>query len=236
MPCVVLAISWILPESGKPRGRSLRLSRSPPPCRTADQYFHHGSPLQAVALVDESVSICGQAINDNDWHPLPCYDNLSQALGAVRADAVVIMHAAAGRAQAVRLALKMGLHVYVANPLAAALDQAIELVDYAAGQGLSIVVDPPHRYGVTERTLTGWTREARHGALTGAAFTVALPVPAPASPTVWERCAPGLCALLPIVGWGVESVGEAVSGRLASTTPMIPIHESASRRSPSIAP
>ncbi len=56
----------------------------------------------------------------------------------------------AGRAQAVGVALKMGLHVYVANP------------------------------GGTSRRLKG------------AAFTVALPTPAPASPTLWERCAPGV--------------------------------------------
>ena len=165
--------------------------------------------FDAVALVDESVSVCRQAIVDNDWMDLPCYDDFSQALCDIPADAVVIMEGAANRAEAAREALKMGLHVYVANPLAPSLVEAIRVVQYAAACELSLVVDAPHRYGVTERTLAGWTREARHGALTGAIFTVA--IPASETPTVWDRCAPDLCALLPIIGWGIDRVGEAHS-------------------------
>ena len=165
--------------------------------------------FEAVALVDECVGVCRQAIADNGWSDLPCFDDFPQALRDVRADAVVIMHAAAGREQAVRAALKMGLHVYVANPLATCLSEATDIVRHAAKRELSLLVDAPHRYSVTERTLAGWTREARHGALTGVTFTAPTPSPVAASATVWERYAPDLCVLLPIIGWDIASVGEA---------------------------
>jgi predicted dehydrogenase len=82
---------------------------------------------------------------------------------------------AGSREQAVRAALKMGLHVYVANPLATCLPEAIDVVQYATERKLTLVVDAPHRYSVTERTLAGWPREARHGALSGVAFTRPIP-------------------------------------------------------------
>lgn len=162
--------------------------------------------FEAAALVDDSVGICRQAIADSDWADLPCYAALEAALAAVPADAVVFMGHRDGRADAVLAALKMGLHVFVANPLAQTLAEARELVATASDLRLGLVVDPQQRYGVTERTLAGWRRERRHGALRAARLSMSIDVPAPDGPALWERTAAHLSALLPTVGWGIHQV------------------------------
>lgn len=117
-----------------------------------------------------------------------------------------------------RAALKMGLHVFVANPMAPTLAEARELVACADDYNVGIVVDPPHRYGVTERTLGGWLREGRHGALRAARLSVSSG-PGMESATVWESSAAHLSALLPIVGWGIDRVTDIDShdGALRAT-------------------
>lgn len=161
--------------------------------------------FEAVALVDDDASICEAAIDANGWQRLPCFDDLDEALRTVPADAVFVVGDKEARPLHVRRALKMGRHVFVANPIAPSLDAAGDLVDFAERQEVTVVVDAPQRYAATERTLTGWAREQRHGLLQA----VSLRRPADGR-TPWEGSAGDLSLLLPVLGWNVSKVRDAV--------------------------
>lgn len=167
--------------------------------------------FDAVGFVDHRVETCRRAAAESGRPELPCFDDLDEAWRAVDADALVLLRDPGGRARDVRQALKMGRHVYVSNPLAESLESARDLVDLAELEGRALVVDAPQRYGVTERTLEGWRREGRYGPLRAVTLRVSRPAE-PATLSAWERCAPDLSALLPLVGWGATHVDSARGG------------------------
>ena len=125
------------------------------------ELFTHDSRFLPVALVDVSVDVCREITAVNGWGDLPGFDSLAPAVAQVEADAVVISTPSAFHGAYTRQALEAGLHVYVATPFTTDLEDAIALVELAADRRLAIVVDQQQKYGVTERTLTGWTREKR---------------------------------------------------------------------------
>lgn len=185
------------------------------------ELFTHDSRFLPVALVDVSVDVCREITAVNGWGDLPGFDSLAPAVAQVEADAVVISTPSAFHGAYTRQALEAGLHVYVATPFTTDLEDAIALVELAADRRLAIVVDQQQKYGVTERTLTGWTREKRYGELVYAVYLAHRHRPRVGAfngshPHLWEQGCHDLNSLLAICGRRVERV-TALSTRPAGS-------------------
>jgi predicted dehydrogenase len=117
-----------------------------------------------VALVDTRPERLAQARQLADLGEAACFSALEDALGAVAADAVVVITPPDFHAKHCHLAVQAGKHVLVEKPFAKDLSTAGALVRAADQAGVRIAVCQNKRFGAVYRTLGRLIRQGDLGA------------------------------------------------------------------------
>lgn len=94
-----------------------------------------------------------------------CFESLTDAIAATRAQAMLITTALPGHAPVIRAALDAGLHVLVEKPFAPSLGVAKQLVDMAAAKNLVLMVSQNYRFFPAPRAIASLVQEAALGKL-----------------------------------------------------------------------
>jgi predicted dehydrogenase len=102
--------------------------------------------FDVVAYVDVSRANLDAASGRNGIPPERCFQDLSQALREVEADALLAVVPARVHADTVITALKAGLHVLVEKPLADTMERAREVVAAADRYRRSVMVSQNYRF------------------------------------------------------------------------------------------
>ncbi len=102
--------------------------------------------VEVVAVVDPHGPTLDAVVADLSLDPSRAFPALSQAIGAVDADAVVITSPAVTHVPLALEALDAGLHVLVEKPLANSLAEAITAAERAEGLGLILQVSQNYRH------------------------------------------------------------------------------------------
>lgn len=170
-----------------------------------DLFHQDKSRFEPVALVDATEELACQAAEENGLSGLRGFGDLSQALSAVEADAVVITSPARFHTAQMRAALESGLHVFVAKPMTYDLEEAAGLVRLAESKGLAMVIDQQYRFSPCERKMTEWVREETYGPVGFVTYTVHRHRPRMAAftgeePFIWEQGVHTFDSLLAIMG------------------------------------
>jgi len=123
-----------------------------------------GDPFwRSVALVDSNQATLGIAAAAAGLGPERCFGDLSAALAAVEADAVVVITPSALHGRFVQEALHAGKHVLVEKPFVHDLGEARRLVEQAEAVGLCLVVAQNYRFGAPQRTMRRLLAEEAFG-------------------------------------------------------------------------
>ena len=108
---------------------------------------------EAVAYVDIDEKALGEAASAHKMPENRCYTSLDQALGEVRADAVLVVVPPRVHAEVAIKALRGGLHVLIEKPLADTMEDAKMTVAEAERRNLKLMVSQNYRFRRGPRTV-----------------------------------------------------------------------------------
>ncbi len=134
---------------------------------------------ETVAVVDTRPEALAQA---RETHPQAAgYPDLAQALAGTPADVVIINTPSHLHFEQAVQALERGLHVLVAKPVTNDFDQAVQLVELAARQGVTLSVGQQMRYMRHYQALAHHVASGALGSVEAVNFLNAKPRPNPAN-------------------------------------------------------
>lgn len=117
---------------------------------------------QVVALVDKNPEFLTAAQNELGLPDSALFDDLSQALQSVEAEAVIICTPTRTHAPLSRLAFASGKHVLVEKGMTLDWEEAKELVREAEAAGVKFCVAQNYRYHGLEQTISAVLGDAMH--------------------------------------------------------------------------
>jgi len=119
--------------------------------------------LSSVALVDTDPRALDAAREATGLPGSACFASLDEALGAVEADAVVVITPPDLHVAHCLQAIRAGKHVLVEKPLALGLADARQVVAEADARGVTVTVCQNARYAPAHATIARLVREGVHG-------------------------------------------------------------------------
>lgn len=126
------------------------------------------SRWEVTALVDMNPEFLAAAQKEPGLASAAIFNDLSQALGAVESDAVVICTPTRTHAALSRLAFAAGKHVLVEKGMTLDWEEAKALVREAEAAGVKFCVAQNYRYHGTEQAISALLREPSHPHFPGA--------------------------------------------------------------------
>ena len=109
--------------------------------------------LTVAAIVDQSAETLEQSRSELGIQKVSCFTSLSEALGSVSADAVIVTAALTGHVPICREALGAGLHVLTEKPFAPRIRDAKALVKLSEERQRVLMVSQNYRYYPAVRTV-----------------------------------------------------------------------------------
>ena len=121
--------------------------------------------VEVVALVDIADAPLDKAGDEVNVPPARRFKDLTQAVKAVPADAVLTVTPPAVHLPHARIAFDAGLHLLTEKPIAADLAEAKQMIDLATKAGKILMVAQNYRYSAQMQTLARLVREQPLGPL-----------------------------------------------------------------------
>lgn len=166
---------------------------------------------ETAAFVDVRADALAEACSGSP--DVPGFTDLEEALEQTHADVVIVNTPSEFHDAQATQALNAGFHVLVAKPITNDFEQAVKLVELAAGQGLTLSVGQQMRYMRHYRAVERFVRSGRLGSIEAINLLNPKPRPNPANlismeqPALYEIACHHFDSLLAIVGdRAVESI------------------------------
>jgi predicted dehydrogenase len=121
--------------------------------------------VEPVAWVDPDPAARARAIEAIGLEPALVFENLEQALRAVRADAALVAVQLAAHASVTRNVLEAGLHALVEKPFTETFAEARALVEIARARGRMLMVNQNYRWFPAPRLARELLRDGAVGRL-----------------------------------------------------------------------
>jgi predicted dehydrogenase len=121
--------------------------------------------VEVVALVDGDEGALRTARTEHSVEPSRCWRSLDDALGKVRADAVLVTASLPGHGPICRAALQAGFHVLVEKPFVPTVKEARALAALAERRKRVLMVSQNYRFHPAVRAVQKAIRDGRLGAV-----------------------------------------------------------------------
>ncbi len=121
--------------------------------------------VEPVAWVEIDPAARDRAIQELELPPERVFATLADAVGAVPAEAALVVVPFAAHAEVTRQALEAGLHVLVEKPFTETFSEALALVELARARGRMLMVNQNYRWFPAPERARGLLRENAIGQL-----------------------------------------------------------------------